>query len=304
MEKPSIICIGAALVDETYQCYSHPLPGTSNPAQLHRSMGGVSRNIANHLALLEKNIELITHFGSDSDGIWLKEECKKAGIGINHSLTNNTSTGKYVAIIFPNGELYTGAVSTQFENQITPEFLETKITFLKTASLVLMDCNLSEKSLEWIINFCRNENIPCVIEPVSIEKAGRLRDVDLSKVLLLTPNIDELRTINDHQNGYSKEILIRNVIDRGVQFLWVRNGKDGSEIFSKELQHKQNAPQANVVDNTGAGDAALAGWIHAWLEGKTPEKCVEYGHAMAKIVLEVHGAINDKLNINLLKENL
>ncbi|PLX05133.1 MAG: hypothetical protein C0595_00705 [Marinilabiliales bacterium] len=304
MEKPSLICIGAALVDETYQCYSELLSGTSNPAKMHKSAGGVARNIAHNLALLENNVEIITHFGFDADGNWLKEECKNAGIGINHSLTNNTNTGKYVAIISPNGELYTAAVSTQFENQITVEFLETKVTFFKTASLILMDCNLSKESLEWIINFSRNENIPCIIEPVSIEKAERLKDIDLSKVLLITPNMDELKAINFHQNRNSKKTLIKNVIEKGVQFLWVRNGKEGSEIFSKELNHKQNAPQANVIDSTGAGDAALAGWIHAWLEGETPEKCVEYGHAMAKIVLEVHGAINDKLNINLLKENL
>lgn len=304
MEKPGIICIGAALVDETYQCYSQPLQRTSNPAKLHRSMGGVARNIAHQLALLENNVELITHFGTDADGNWLKTECLKSGIGIKNSSTNNSNTGKYTAIISPKGELYTAAVSTQFENQITPEFLETKITFLKTASLILMDCNLSKVSLEWIINFCRNEEIPCIIEPVSVEKAGRLKDVNLNNVLLITPNMDELKTITHNPNGDSKDILIKNTLEKGIQFLWVRNGKDGSEIFSEDLYHKQKAPQSKVIDTTGAGDAALAGWLHAHLNGETPEKCVEYGHAMAKIVLEVHGAINNKLNINLLKENL
>lgn len=304
MEKPLIICIGAALVDETFKCYSELLPGTSNPAKHNKSMGGVSRNIAHHLALLENNVELITHFGNDNDGEWLKQKCVKVGIGIEHSLSNDSATGKYTAILTHKGELYTAAVSTQFENQITPEFLETKTAILKKASLILMDCNLSKECLGWIINFCRYENIQSIVEPVSIEKAGRLKDVNQSRVLLITPNIEELKAINHNKNGDSKKTLIKNAIERGVQFLWVRNGKYGSEIFSKELNHKQNAPQANVIDSTGAGDAALAGWIHAWLKGETPVKCIEYGHAMAKAVLEVQGAVNDKLNINLLKENL
>lgn len=266
MEKPLIICIGAALVDETFKCYSAVIPATSNPAELYRSVGGVARNIAHHLALLENNVELITHFGADADGNWLKEECRKSGIGINNSLTTNSSTGKYTAIISPKGELFTAVVSTQFENQITTEFLETKIPFLKTASLILIDCNLSGECLEWIINFCRNENIPCVVEPVSIEKAGRLIEINLDDVLLITPNIDELKEINFNSTGNSKEVLIERVISKGVQFLWVRNGKNGSEIFSKDLNHKQIAPKVKVIDSTGAGDAALAGWIHAWLK--------------------------------------
>jgi len=304
MQKPLIICIGAALIDETFKCYSDPLPGTSNPAKSSQSMGGVSRNISHHLALLDNNVELITHFGDDADGNWMKEECEKAGIGINHSLTNKSSTGKYAAIISPSGELFTAAVSTDFENLITIEFLETKTHILKNAKLIQCDCNLSTESLSWIIRFSQKNNIPCVVEPVSIEKASRLKGLSLDKVLLLTPNTDELSSIFGEEHKESEDALTQIVINIGLQYLWLRNGKEGSTIYTKNEIYKKEAPTVNVVDTTGAGDAALAGWIHAFLLGEDISQCLNYANALAKLVLGVKGAIRHDLNPEILKVNL
>ncbi|NTW25489.1 MAG: hypothetical protein HGA37_12390 [Lentimicrobium sp.] len=61
------------------------------------------------------------------------------------------------------------------------------------------------------------------------------------------------------------------------------------------------APGVIVQDTTGAGDAALAGWIHAWLMNRNPEDCVRYGHAMASLVLQVKGAIHPGLTFELLE---
>ena len=196
VRKKTIVCIGASLIDESYNCHEVPLQGTSNIADYHRSPGGVSRNIAHHLALLGNDVELITHFGTDPGGQWLMEQCREAGIGISHSLINDAETGRFVALMSPNGDLFAGAVSTQFETIITPEFLEQHNGLFLMASLILIDTNLSKECLNWLLHFTRENNIPCVIEPVSVQKAGRLKDADLRNVLLITPNRDEMMAIN------------------------------------------------------------------------------------------------------------
>ena len=302
MRQKLVVCIGAALIDESFHFEMQPVTGTSNPSTFCRSPGGVARNIANHLALLGNSVELITHFGNDSDGKWLMKNCISCGIGISHSLVNETDTGRYVAMLSPEGDLFAGAVSTQFESLITPAFLQKRIPLLKRASLILMDCNLSSESLDWLLRFCLNENLQCIIEPVSVPKAARLQNTNLDNVLLITPNRDEMSAISSEKDQLQLEILVQHLLKRGVKYLWVRNGKEGSVTYEKDYNFKLDAPIVHVKDTTGAGDAALAGWIHARLTDKNLEDCVRYGHALASLILQENGAIKNNLTSSLLED--
>lgn len=164
-----------------------------------------------------------------------------------------------------------------------------------------MDTNLSKESLNWLLLFCRQENIPCIIEPVSVPKAARLVTIDLKDVLLITPNRDEMCSLMGSPADTATSTLIQQVIEKGVKYLWIRNGKNGSGIFASGYSFTLEAPDVIVHDTTGAGDAALAGWIHAWLLNRSTEDCVRYGHAMASLILQVRGAINPGLTPALLE---
>jgi sugar/nucleoside kinase (ribokinase family) len=70
MSKP-VICIGSALVDELFHAAGEILLATTSNAIIHRTAGGVARNIAHQLALLDVPVQLISVFGKDKDGEWL-----------------------------------------------------------------------------------------------------------------------------------------------------------------------------------------------------------------------------------------
>jgi len=303
VKKGPVVCIGASLIDESYICHNQPVAGTSNIATYYRSPGGVARNIANHLALLGNNVELITHFGIDPGGQWLKEQCSEAGIGLSHAFVNDTETGRFVAMLTPEGDLFSGAVSCSFENMITPEFLQQKSGLIKYASLLLLDTNLSTACLNWLLQFCREEKVPCVVEPVSVPKAARLLKADISGVMLVTPNQDEMLAITGYGQVTESAQLINYLLDRGVNYVWKRDGKNGSGIFSEGYSFSLPAPDVEITDTTGAGDAALAGWIHGWLRNIPIEDCIRYGHAMASIILQVKGAVYPELTVDLLENS-
>ncbi len=301
--KP-IICIGAAIVDDSFYCIDEPLSGTSNPATHHRSAGGVARNVAHHLAQLGDPVELISHFGLDADGEWLRDVCLSAGIGISHSSFTHMNTGRFAGILSPSGELYAGAADTHLEEEITVYYLSQRTALLESASLHLIDCNLSAPSIAWFLEFSRTHEIPCVIDPVSVPKASRLKEMDLNKILLITPNEGELAAISQDTTTSNPRSQIGRLIERGVRNIWIRKGKAGSELFSDKETIAIPAPRVEVTDTTGAGDAAMAGWIHAWLRGKSAQECLLYGHALAELILQTRGAYADRLDPRLMESTV
>lgn len=292
MESPGLICLGASLVDEVFRFHYDPVAETSNPADIQRAPGGVARNIAHHLAQVGCKVELITHFGADAEGLWLHKECSQAGIILSHSLINSAPTGRYAAFLKPDGELITAAAVSRLETEITPRYLEAQSEVLSDASVLVADCNLALESLEWLLNFARQKSKKMVLEPVSIAKAGKLKNLDLSEVWLITPGVAEAESLGG----------IQHLLNQGVTHIWLRKGRLGSEWITKTERIDFPSAAAVVKDTTGAGDAALAGWLYAWASGKSFHQSVRYGHVLASLILEERGATRNDLTASLLEQ--
>jgi len=89
-----VVCIGAALVDDLFATTDPMLMHTTNEVTTTRSAGGVSRNIAHQLSLINIAVQLISVFGNDADGEWLKKICGDADILLDASITAVVPTGK------------------------------------------------------------------------------------------------------------------------------------------------------------------------------------------------------------------
>jgi pseudouridine kinase len=282
-----VICIGAALVDELFYCIEPVVPGSSNPATMRRTAGGVVRNIAHHLVLLDIPTSFITVVGNDPDGEWLVAECKRSGMEM-HIMKADAPTGKYAAIINPDGSLYTAAAINPCETYLTIELLQQQSEVLLCAAIVLADTNLKGNVLGWLIQFCKDNNIPIFIEPVSASKAKRLQLIDLHGVWMTTPNEDEIcpMTAADDMPNAVQELL-----QRGVKNVWLTKGAQGSSMYRHDNVIHLPAAPVSVTDMTGAGDAALAAYIAAWYRDMDQINCMKAGHSLAALVLQQPGAV-------------
>ncbi|MBP9099139.1 MAG: hypothetical protein KBF74_10015 [Ferruginibacter sp.] len=294
-----VICIGTLMVDELYFCNEITMACTSNPAIRKRNAGGVVGNIARHLALLGIPVKLITVLGNDPDGEWLLQDCRQFGISTEHILRVNENTGKYVSVLNADGSLFVAACADECSKYLDPGFLQLHQELLATAALIITDTNISEDTLMWLAGFSREKNIPLIIEPVSVAKARKLSHIDISGVFMITPNEDELPSLcknnYDDNNSYLEELASRGVINT-----WLRKGSRGSTNFSKDGNISLHVPEINIADSTGAGDAALAGWVAAWYKGYELMACIKAGHVLAMEVLQVHGAVMNNISIDKL----
>lgn len=296
-----VVCIGAALVDELYFCKEPVIIGTSNPASVNKFVGGVMSNISQHLALLDIEAHYITVFGNDSDAGWMIQHLNKKHISTKDSKYIEGSSGKYTSIQDKDGSLFTAVCVDICEKHLTPEHFESKKELLEAADLILSDTNIPTETIAWLISFSKNNNKKLILEPVSVVKARKLIQLDLTGVFMITPNEDEARSICVSDSD-SFETLGNKLLDKGVENVWIRCGSRGSTLFTSSNTTTVKVPNINVVDSTGAGDSALAAWVYAYLQNYTTEKSIETAHTLAFEVLQQKGAVYEQLSPELLIE--
>jgi len=294
MPKP-VICIGAAFVDELFHAKEEMMIGTTNEASLTKTAGGVSRNIAHQLALLGVDVQLISVFGNDSDGDWLKQTCTNADVRLDASITKEGLSGKYTGILNLDGSLFTAFLTNAATNLITPSHLEKNKNLLKTASYLLADANISLDTGEWLLAFSNETGIPFILEPVSIPPARKFKGIDLKGLHLITPNEDELPVLCSDKALFTQH-QIQELIEKGVENVWLHHGKLGSAIYNKERSITLHAPEIDIVDCTGAGDGSLSGFILGKTLGKEDVDCLKIAHTLSAEILQVNGAIATHLN--------
>jgi pseudouridine kinase len=289
MQQP-VICIGAALVDELFHATNEMMLATTNEALVTKTAGGVARNIAHQLALLGVPVQLISVFGNDSDGNWLKQICTQAGVQLDASITKEGLSGKYTGILNLDGSLFTAFLTNSAIHLITPQHLEQQQLLLKTASYILADANINVDTAHWLLSFSKATGIPFILEPVSVPPAKKFKEVDLGGLHLITPNEDELPVLCS-DNAVSTQQQIEELLNSGVERVWLHNGKNGSAIYTKGQKISLHACNIEVVDCTGAGDGSLSGYLLGKHLGKEEEECLKIAHTLSAEILQVNGAI-------------
>ncbi|MCW3094067.1 MAG: Pseudouridine kinase [Ferruginibacter sp.] len=294
MSNP-VICIGAALVDDLFHATDKMLMHTTNEVSSTRSAGGVSRNIAHQLSLLNVPVQLISVFGNDSDGDWLKQICREAGIQLDSSITADIPTGKYTAIINHDGSMFTALLTNAALYLITPTYLQKHEALLKEANYILVDANISVETINWLVQFTNQHAIRLVIEPVSVPPAKKIAAAHFDGLYLLTPNEDELPVLCS-ETAITTEDQIKELLGRGVQNIWLHKGKAGSALYKKTETLQLSAPEAEVVDCTGAGDGSVAGFLFSKYNAKDNLTSLRTAHTLSAEILQVNGAIATHLN--------
>ncbi len=289
MSNP-VICIGASFVDELFHATEEMLLATTIDAHVTKTAGGVSRNIAHQLALLGVPVQLISVFGNDSDGNWLKEVCTSAGVKLDASITKEGLSGKYTGILNMDGSLYCAFLTNAANHLITPEHLARHTDLLKTASFLMADANINVETAEWLLAFSKETGVPFIIEPVSVPPAKKFKDVNLEGLYLITPNEDELPVLCSDK-AFLTQLQVEELLQKGVKNIWLHNGKHGSALYNTEKSVTLHAPDIHVVDCTGAGDGSLSGYILGKHLGKENLECLKLAHTLSAEILQVNGAI-------------
>lgn len=301
-EKNQIITIGGANVDRKYTIEGNTQLGTSNPASVTESVGGVARNIAENLGRLGNFVSLLTTLGEDHDGLLIEQS---SNAYINFDLTEKIkeeSTGSYTAILDHTGELVIAMANMTIYDKLTPSVIEQYEATLQNASCIIIDLNCPLETVQFVKDFATHRNIPLAIIPVSSPKMSRMPQ-DLQGVNYLICNRDEAQAyLQQEVNTFEHyEQAVQKLLEKGVEYVLLTLGEQGVMAgHSNSITHYKAIDTKNIVDVTGAGDAFVSAFLHGMLNNETLEESVQLGLTNASKTLQ-----SDKtVRTDLTKENL
>ena len=295
--------VGAVNVDIGGQPFAPLIPADSNPGFVHVSLGGVGHNIARNLARLGSRVSFLTALGDDAYAKQVEASCGKLGIDLSHALKlQQHPSSIYLYISDEKGDMKLAIADMAATQQLTPEYLRGHLAVLNQAKAAAIDANLSEEALRFVAD---NVTAPLFVDTVSVTKAKKLKPV-LGRIHTLKPNRLEAECLTGIAitDEASLQLAARKLLDCGVQHVLITLGADGALLADKDgLRHVAAVP-AGVRNATGAGDAMMAGLIHAYMKDMTVDESAAYASAAAAIATESEDTMSEVLSEDLILARL
>lgn len=285
-DKDYIVVIGSANMDVAGYSHASLNYADSNPGKIKFTPGGVGRNIAQNLASLNKQVWLLSAVGDDFYGQSLLEQTRSAGVQVEKCLVlDDEGTSSYLSLLDNTGEMLVAINDMAITDHITPAYLSHHLAFIRAASAVIVDCNISETTLAWIFENCGHA--PVFVDPVSAWKCGKIRDW-LGHIHTLKPNRLEAETLSGISLTCAADAprVAAWFHQHGLFRLVLSMGGDGVYYSEKHGANGWSAPfKTQVVNVTGAGDAMMAGLAYCWLQETAFMASVRFAQGCSSLAL-------------------
>ena len=297
-DAPFVIIAGGANLDIHGRSAKPIRAHDSNPGRVQIAAGGVARNVAENLARLGIDARLLSVVGNDQYGRTLLRLSREAGVDVQCvQMIPGAQTSTYLSVLDDSGDMLVAINDMQIMEQFDIGLLQPRAPMLKRASVVVVDTNLPDDTLAWLIS--KTQGIPVFADTVSTTKAPRL-GAHLEHIHTLKTGTIEVEALTGHKAGTTGELEnVASILHtQGVQRIFITRGEKGVFFSTNDAKGLQVLPgrQREVANADGAGDAFLAGLVFSWLQKSSVSESVEFSLAAAEITLSHAGTNHPELS--------
>ncbi|MER5393238.1 carbohydrate kinase family protein [Saccharopolyspora sp. NPDC002686] len=268
-----------------------PPPGTEQivPSIVLRP-GGSAANTAIVLAQLGRSTVLAGRVGDDGTARLLTEQLDLPGLRLDLVRAEDEPTGVTVAAEAPGRDRSflsaLGAMSELDAESVPAESLSAQFVLLSGYFLLPA---LRGESARGLLARARRAGARTALDtgwdPAGWSETTRdevlqlLREVDV-----FLPNEDELRAL--HGDDCTDEEAARSIADKTGATVVVKRGALGALVAQPGQEPTAHpAPEVQVCDSTGAGDAFNAGLLHRLADGADLAEAADYAVRVAATVI-------------------
>jgi sugar/nucleoside kinase (ribokinase family) len=277
--SPRVVVVGDVAVDVLVAPRSAAVAGADVPARIRSCAGGAGANTAAWLAHLGAEVTLVGRVGDDPAGVAAAAELRAAGVTTAFAVDAELPTCT-VVVLLDGGERTMlsdrGAAARLAASDLPPLH---GADHLHLSGYVLLD-PASRPAGVAALAAARAAGLSTSVDPQAAPALTPAFTADVRGVDLLLPNAGELVAL-----GGSAEALLDV-----VGAVAVTDGPRGARWVDRRGTWTAAAPQPDVVDPTGAGDAFDAGLLVAWLGGADPAAALRAGCAAGAAAVAQLGA--------------
>lgn len=250
---------------------------------------GAESNVARCLALLGLPTAWIGSVGEDALGTLVLDVVSKDGVDL--SLVSRDASRQTGAIFKSAGAGNRGvqylrhkSAGSHFGSQAFSHALEIRTSVLHVSGVTAA---VSDSGLELVQEIVRRDrNLGTISFDVNFRPS--IWKVDAAPVLLEIARRADVVFVGQDEAlslwGTKTPDEVRRLLP-SVQSLVIKNGAVEARTYSEEKVFISPAPQRQVVEAVGAGDAFAAGWTMGTLLGLDVVAKMELGHTLAGVVL-------------------
>jgi sugar/nucleoside kinase (ribokinase family) len=248
-------------------------------------LGGGGTNTAVSLARKGFKVANVVRFGQDFLGQFIINQLKQEQVNLDYLTQIDETTDSSVVLIGPDGGrtilVYRGPTSLT-ENDVNFSNLNTKWFYLAS-----LEGNL--ELIKKLISYAQENEVKVFWNPGKRE---------LSQKDKLIPLIEQVNVFM--VNRQEAKMILNKDIDQkgfwpgmkelGAKMAIVTDGENGAHIQYSQGVHYLKAPQLEVVDQTGAGDAFGSGFLAGLLNKQEVKPAFELAMDNAASVVQQIGA--------------
>jgi pseudouridine kinase len=305
-DTASVVVVGAAAMDTKGHALEPLQSGTSIPGHVRVSVGGVGRNIAENLARLGLETILLSAVGDDEAGRHLLAQARGSGVNVDHVLVNpEHATAAYLAVLDQQGNLSVSVADMGIMEAVTPRYLYDRRRWLRQASVVAIDANLSTQALASLLRQTRKYGVPVCADPTSTSLAPRLCP-HLGDLYMITPNALEAEALCGQPVRNRDEAIVaaKRLVSLGVEIAIITLADQGLVHATSDESGHIPAVECEIVDLTGAGDALTATVIFGLLNDFPVDEAVRLGVSAAALTLQCRETVCPDLSLDILYDKL
>jgi acarbose 7IV-phosphotransferase len=291
MQQHHIAIIGGTTFDHIVYLpeLPKPIPQTIHQAAFNEGVGSTGSGKALALNKLGLSNTLYSVVGNDIYGEKIRTFLQEQGVQTIFD-TDAAGTERHINLMDAEGGRISMFITQSSEiinhNTIAIELL------LQQASIIVLN----------IIGYCRHL-IPLIKKqdkPIWTD----LHDYD-GKSTYHNDFIEAAQYIHlSSDNLPNYQTVMKKLIRDGKELVICTHGKNGASLLTKQGEWFEQPILNNIkiVDSNGAGDSFFSGFLYAYLQKYSLQKCLQYGAVCGALAVTSHTLVFDDLSPELVEK--